>query len=85
MHRNLLGDCEFGEIRRSERQTLLSGVTAFLSVSSILIFRFLVKFGVADPQLIVLNIVIFIKSQILRWAGHVMRMDTTRTVKKITE
>ena len=31
------------------------------------------------------NIVMFIKSQILRWAGHVMRMDTTRTVKKLTE
>jgi hypothetical protein len=28
------------------------------------------------------NIVGFIKSQKLRWAGHVLRMDTTRTVKK---
>jgi hypothetical protein len=28
------------------------------------------------------NIVRFIKSQILRWAAHVIRMDTTRIVKK---
>jgi hypothetical protein len=27
----------------------------------------------------------FIKSQRLRWAVHVIRIDTTRTVKKITE
>jgi len=27
------------------------------------------------------NIVRFIKSQRLRWAAHVIRMDTTRTVK----
>jgi hypothetical protein len=31
------------------------------------------------------NIVRFIKSQRLRWAAHVVRMDTTRTVKKLTE
>ena len=31
------------------------------------------------------NIVRFIKSQRSRWAAHVMRMDTTRTVKKLTE
>jgi hypothetical protein len=31
------------------------------------------------------NIVRFIKSQRLRWAGHVIRMETTRTVKKLTE
>ena len=31
------------------------------------------------------NIVRFIKSQRLRWAVHVIRMDTTRTVKKLTE
>ena len=32
------------------------------------------------------NIVIFTKSQCrLRWAAHVIRMDTTRTVKKLTE
>ena len=31
------------------------------------------------------NILRFIKSQRLRWAGHVIRMDTTRTVKKLTE
>ena len=31
------------------------------------------------------NIVRFIKSQRSRWAAHVMRMDTTRTVKKPTE
>ena len=31
------------------------------------------------------NIVRFIKSQRLRWAAHVIRMDTTRTVKKLTE
>jgi len=31
------------------------------------------------------NIVIFVKSQRLRWAAHVVRMDTTRTVKKLTE
>ena len=31
------------------------------------------------------NIVRFIKSQTLRWAAHVIRMDTTRTVKKLTE
>ena len=31
------------------------------------------------------NIVRFIKSQRLRWSAHVMRMDTTRTVKKPTE
>ena len=28
------------------------------------------------------NIVRFIKSQRLRWVAHVIRMDTTRTVKK---
>ena len=27
----------------------------------------------------------FIKSQRLRWVAHVNRMDTTRTVKKLTE
>ena len=31
------------------------------------------------------NIVRFIKSQRLRWAAHVIRMDTTRIVKKLTE
>jgi hypothetical protein len=31
------------------------------------------------------NIVIFIKSQRLRWAAHVIRMYTTRIVKKVTE
>ena len=31
------------------------------------------------------NIVRFTKSQRLRWAAHVIRMDTTRTVKKLTE
>jgi hypothetical protein len=31
------------------------------------------------------NIVRFIKSQRLRWAAHVIRMDTTRTVKQLTE
>jgi hypothetical protein len=31
------------------------------------------------------NIVIFIKSKRLRWAAHVIRMDTKRTVKKLTE
>ena len=31
------------------------------------------------------NILRFIKSQRLRWAAHVIRMDTTRTVKKLTE
>jgi hypothetical protein len=31
------------------------------------------------------NIVRFIKSQRLRWAVHVIRMDTKRTVKKLTE
>ena len=31
------------------------------------------------------NIVRFIKSQTLRWAAHVVRMETTRTVKKVTE
>ena len=31
------------------------------------------------------NIVRFIKSQRLHWAAHVIRMDTTRTVKKLTE
>ena len=31
------------------------------------------------------SIVRFIKSQRLRWAAHVIRMDTTRTVKKLTE
>ena len=31
------------------------------------------------------NIVRFIKSQRLRWAAHVIRMDTARTVKKLTE
>ena len=28
---------------------------------------------------------LFIRSQRLRWAAHVIRMDTTRTVKKLTE
>ena len=31
------------------------------------------------------NIGRFIKSQRLRWAAHVIRMDTIRTVKKLTE
>jgi len=31
------------------------------------------------------NMVRFIKSRKLRWAAHVIRMDTTRTVKKLTE
>ena len=31
------------------------------------------------------NIVRFIKSQRLRWAAHVIIMDTTRTVEKVTE
>ena len=31
------------------------------------------------------NIVRFIKSHRLRWAAHVIRMDKTRTVKKLTE
>jgi hypothetical protein len=31
------------------------------------------------------NIVRFIKSQRLRWAAHVIRMDITRTVNKLTE
>jgi hypothetical protein len=31
------------------------------------------------------DIVKFIKSQRLRWAGHVMRMEKTRTTRKITE
>jgi seryl-tRNA(Sec) selenium transferase len=31
------------------------------------------------------NIVRFIKSQRLRWAAHVIRMDITRTVKRLTE
>ena len=31
------------------------------------------------------NTVRFIKSQRLRWPAHVIRMDTTRTVKKLTE
>jgi hypothetical protein len=31
------------------------------------------------------DIVQFIKSQRLRWAGHVMRMEKTRTTRKITE
>ena len=29
--------------------------------------------------------VTFIKLQILRWAAHVIRMDTTRIVRKVTE
>ena len=31
------------------------------------------------------DIIKFIKSQILRWAAHVMRMENTRTTRKITE
>jgi hypothetical protein len=31
------------------------------------------------------NIVRFIKSQRLRWAAHVIRMDTRRIVKKVTK
>jgi len=31
------------------------------------------------------NIVRFIKSRRLRWAAHVIRMDTTRIVKKVAE
>jgi hypothetical protein len=39
-HKNVLGDRGFSEIQRSEGQTLMNGVTALISVSSILIFRF---------------------------------------------
>ena len=31
------------------------------------------------------DIIKFIKSQRLRWATHVMRMENTRTTRKITE
>jgi len=31
------------------------------------------------------DIIKFIKSQRLRWAAHVMRMENTRTIRKITE
>ena len=31
------------------------------------------------------DIINFIKSQRLRWAAHVMRMENTRTTRKITE
>jgi hypothetical protein len=31
------------------------------------------------------NIVTFVKSQILRWVAHVIRIDTRRNVKKLTE
>ena len=31
------------------------------------------------------DIIKFIKSQRLRWAAHVMRMESTRTTRKITE
>jgi len=31
------------------------------------------------------DIIKFIKSQRLRWAAHVMRMETTRTTRKITK
>jgi hypothetical protein len=31
------------------------------------------------------DIIKFIKSQRLRWAAHVMRMENTRTTRKITE
>jgi hypothetical protein len=31
------------------------------------------------------NIIRFIRSQRLRWAAHVIRMDGTRTVRKLTE
>jgi hypothetical protein len=31
------------------------------------------------------DIIKFIKSQRLRWASHVMRMENTRTTRKITE
>ena len=31
------------------------------------------------------DIIKFIKSKRLRWAAHVMRMENTRTTKKITE
>jgi hypothetical protein len=31
------------------------------------------------------DVVTFIKSQRLRWAGHVMRMEKTRTIRKTTE
>ena len=31
------------------------------------------------------DIIKFIKSQILRWAAHVMRMENKRTTRKITE
>jgi len=31
------------------------------------------------------NIIRFIKLQRLRWAAHVVRMDTTRIVRKVTE
>ena len=31
------------------------------------------------------DIIKFIKSQRLRWAAHIMRMEDTRTTRKITE
>ena len=31
------------------------------------------------------DIIKFIKSQRLRWAAHVMRMENTRTTRRITE
>jgi len=31
------------------------------------------------------DIIKFIKSQILRWVAHVMRMENTRTTREITE
>jgi hypothetical protein len=31
------------------------------------------------------DIIKFVKSQRLRWAAHVMRMENTRTTRKITE
>jgi hypothetical protein len=40
-----------------------------------------------EPEILIKkkNIVRFIKSQRLCWAAHVIRMDATRTVKKLTE
>jgi len=44
-----------------------------------------IRFRINANIFVPLQFNLLIKSQRLRWAAHVIRMDTTRTVKKLTE